>query len=49
MPDSVVTKVQKQVIREEILNRWDIKIPAGRAAKLTLDQLKAIRDVLQKG
>lgn len=46
MADSVATKIQKQLIREEILNRWNIRIPLSRAAKLTLDQLRAIRDIL---
>lgn len=48
MADNTVAKVRKQLIREEILNRWDIKIPASRAAKLTVAQLEGIRNILQK-
>lgn len=47
MPDSLAIKMQKQAIREEILHRWDIKIPAARAAKLSLAQLVAIRATLR--
>jgi hypothetical protein len=49
MPDSLTTKMQKQAIREEILHRWDVKIPAARAAKLSLKQLVAIRKALIGG
>lgn len=48
MPDSIATKMQKQVIREQLLALWDIKIPASRVSKLTLEQLQGIRAILQK-
>lgn len=49
MPDNIATKMMKQAAREQILHRWDIRIPASRAQKMTLEQLQGIIRIMSKG
>lgn len=42
-----LVQVQKQVIREQLMRVWDIKIPASRANRLTLAQLTGIKSILE--
>lgn len=48
MPENVATKMMKQAAREQILHRWDIRIPAGRIKKMSLAQLQEIIRVMSK-
>lgn len=49
MSDNLTTKLQKQNLRQEILTRWDIKIPVARAQRLSLAQLEGIKRILSGG
>lgn len=46
---NMITKLQKEAAREQILARWDIKIPAGRLKRMTLAQLQGIIKVMSGG
>lgn len=46
---NMVTRMQKQAAREQILHRWDIKIPTHRLNKMSLAQLQGIIQIMSKG